>query len=87
MRISGCNVSQVAGAFCLFARALERHYGCTREQVTFWDVREHGAIGDHAVIGPATTPALQADVRRAASRWLELWWRFFEGIATAVDAC
>jgi len=31
--------------------------------------------------------ALQADVGRAVSRSLELWWRFFEGIATAVDAC
>jgi pyrroloquinoline quinone (PQQ) biosynthesis protein C len=58
----------------------------------FWDVHEHAdsehrAIGDHVVIGLATTPALQADVRRAVSRSLELWWRFFEGIATAVDAC
>jgi pyrroloquinoline quinone (PQQ) biosynthesis protein C len=75
-----------------FARALERHYGCTREQVAFWDVhehadREHSAIGDHVVIRLATTPALQADVRRAVSRSLELWWRFFDGIATAVAAC
>lgn len=74
-----------------FARALERHYGCTREQVAFWDVhehadREHSAIGDHVVIRLATTPALQG-VRRAVSRSLELWWRFFDGIATAVAAC
>jgi len=83
---------QVPGAFGPFARRLERHYGCTREQVAFWDVhehadREHSAIGDHVVIRLATTPALQADVRRAVSRSLELWWRFFDGIATAVDAC
>src|SRR5262249_27517635 len=32
---------QVPGAFCPFARAFERHYGCTREQVAFWDVHEH----------------------------------------------
>src|SRR5262249_58723662 len=32
---------QVPGAFCPLARALERHYGCTREQVAFWDVHEH----------------------------------------------
>jgi pyrroloquinoline-quinone synthase len=82
---------QVPGAFGPFARALERHYGCTREQVAFWDVhehadREHSAIGDHVVVRLATTPALQADVRRAVSRSLELWWKFFDGIAAAIDA-
>jgi hypothetical protein len=43
-------------------------------------------------VGDRWSPALdvddlQADVRRAVSRSLELWWRFFDGIATAVDAC
>lgn len=80
---------QVPGAFGPFARALERHYGCTREQVAFWDVheqadREHSAIGDHVVVRLATTPALQADVRRAVARSLELWWGFFDGIAAAI---
>jgi pyrroloquinoline-quinone synthase len=80
---------QVPGAFGPFARALERHYGCTRDQVAFWDIheqadREHSAIGDHIVIRLATTPELRADVRRAVARSLELWWRFFDGIATAV---
>jgi len=80
---------QVPGAFGPFARALERHYGCAREQVAFWDVheqadREHSAIGDHVVVRLATTPALQADVRRAVARSLELWWRFFDGIAAAI---
>ena len=61
---------QVPGAFGPFARALERHYGCTRAQVAFWDVheqadREHSAIGDHVVVRLATTPGLQADVRRS----------------------
>ena len=79
---------QVPGAFGPFARALERHYGCTRAQVAFWDVheqadREHSAIGDHIVIRLATTPELQAGVRRAVARSLELWWRFFDGIADA----
>jgi pyrroloquinoline-quinone synthase len=82
---------QVPGAFGPFARALERHYGCTRAQVAFWDVheqadREHSAIGDHVVVRLATTPALEDDVRRAVARSLELWWQFFDGIAKAVDA-
>ena len=81
---------QVPGAFGPFARALERHYGCTRDQVAFWDVhehadREHSAIGDHVVVRMATTPELQAGVRRAVARSLELWWRFFDGIAAVVD--
>ena len=82
---------QVPGAFGPFARALERHYGCTPAQVAFWDVheqadREHSAIGDHVVVRMATTAELQADVRRAVTHSLELWWRFFDGIAGAVDA-
>jgi pyrroloquinoline-quinone synthase len=81
---------QVPGAFGPFARALERHYGCTRAQVAFWDVheqadREHSAIGDHVVVRLATTPELQSAVRRAVARSLELWWAFFDGIARAVD--
>jgi pyrroloquinoline-quinone synthase len=79
---------QVPGAFGPFARALERHYGCTANDVAFWDIheqadREHSAVGDHIVVHLATTPALQADVRRAVARSLELWWRFFDGIASA----
>ena len=82
---------QVPGAFGPFARALERHYGCTREQVAFWDVheqadREHSAIGDHVVVRLATSPDLQDTVRRAVARSLETWWRFFDGIADATDA-
>jgi len=82
---------QVPGAFGPFARALERRYGCTADQVAFWDVheqadREHSAIGDHIVVRLAGTAALQADVRRAVARSLELWWRFFDDIAAAIDA-
>jgi pyrroloquinoline-quinone synthase len=82
---------QVPGAFGPFARALERHYGCSRDAVAFWDVheqadREHSAIGDHVVVRLATTPDRQADVRRAVARSLELWSGFFDGIAAAVGA-
>jgi pyrroloquinoline-quinone synthase len=82
---------QVPGAFGPFARALERHYGCSPEQVAFWDVhehadREHSAVGDHIVVRLATTPALQENVRRAVARSLDLWWGFFDGIARAVGA-
>ncbi len=82
---------QVPGAFGPFARALERHYGCTRDQVAFWDVheqadREHSAVGDHIVVRLATTAELRAAVRRAVARSLELWWSFFDGIAAAIGA-
>jgi pyrroloquinoline-quinone synthase len=82
---------QVPGAFGPFARALERHYACTADQVAFWDVhehadREHSAIGDHVVVRLATSAELEAAVRHAVSRSLELWWRFLDGVATAVDA-
>ena len=82
---------QVPGAFGPFARALERHYGCSADQVAFWDVhehadRDHSAVGDHIVVRLATTAALQSDVRRAVARSLDLWWGFFEGIARAIDA-
>jgi pyrroloquinoline-quinone synthase len=81
---------QVPGAFGPFARALERHYGCSAEQVAFWDVhehadRDHSAVGDHIVVRLATTAALQSDVRRAVARSLDLWWGFFDGIARAID--
>jgi len=82
---------QVPCTFGPFARALERHYGCTAAQVAFWDIheqadREHSAIGDHVVVRLATTPALRADVQRAVARSLELWWSFFDGIAAATRA-
>jgi pyrroloquinoline-quinone synthase len=82
---------QVPGAFGPFARALERHYGCSAEEVAFWDVhehadRDHSAVGDHIVVRLATTAALQSDVRRAVARSLDLWWGFFDGIARAIDA-
>ena len=82
---------QVPGAFGPFARALERHYGCSAEQVAFWDVhehadRDHSAVGDHIVVRLATSPAAKTDVQRAVARSLELWWAFFDGIERAIDA-
>jgi len=82
---------QVAGAFGPFARALERHYGCTPAQVAFWDIheqadRDHSAVGDHVVVRLATTPELQAAVRRAVQRSLDLWWGFFDGIEAGAGA-
>ena len=82
---------QVPGSFGPFARALERHYGCTPEQVAFWDVhehadREHSAVGDHIVVRLATTAELRSAVRRAVERSLTLWWAFFDGIAGAVES-
>lgn len=76
---------QVPGAFAPFARALERHYGLTREQVAFWDIheeadREHSDIGDHIIARHAITDELQERVRRALARSLDCWWQFFDDI-------
>jgi len=59
-------------------------------QVAFRDIheradRDHSAIGDHVVVRLATSPALQADVRCAVTRSLELWWQFLDGIARTID--
>jgi pyrroloquinoline quinone (PQQ) biosynthesis protein C len=35
---------QVPGAFGPFARALEKHYGLSREQVAFWDVHAKAGL-------------------------------------------
>ncbi len=82
---------QVPGAFGPFARALEKHYGLTREQVAFWDVheiadREHSDIGDHIVVRFATSPEWQGRVRRAVEHSLDMWWQFFDGVERVVDA-
>jgi pyrroloquinoline-quinone synthase len=81
---------QVPGAFAPLARALEKHYGLSREQVAFWDIheeadREHSDIGDHVVIRYANTEEMQAKVRAAVERSLTRWWRFFDDIARAVE--
>jgi pyrroloquinoline-quinone synthase len=79
---------QVPGAFGPLARALERHYGLTREQVAFWDVheqadREHSDVGHHAVVRAAIDDALQLAVMTAVETSLARWWAFFDDIAAA----
>jgi pyrroloquinoline-quinone synthase len=80
---------QVPGAFGPFARSLERHYGLSCEAVAFWDVHEqadadHSDVGDHIVVRFAASDEVQARVRDALERSLEVWWEFFEGIARAL---
>jgi pyrroloquinoline-quinone synthase len=76
---------QVVGAFGPFARALERHYGLSRDAVAFWDVHEladaeHSDVGDHIVVAEATTGELQARIREAVRTSLGMWRQFFDGI-------
>lgn len=80
---------QVPGAFGPFARALEKHYGLSREQVAFWDIheiadREHSGVGDHAVVRHADTAEVQRRVRAAVETSLGQWWQFFDGIERAI---
>lgn len=80
---------QVPGSFGPFARALERNYGFSREAVAFWDVheeadRDHADVGNHIVFQFASTPEVQAGVRLALRRSLDLWWTFFDGIDRAI---
>jgi pyrroloquinoline-quinone synthase len=76
---------QVPGAFGPFARALEKHYGLSREAVSFWDVheiadREHSDVGDHIVVHFADTPELQRRVSDAVETSLDRWYTFFDDI-------
>jgi pyrroloquinoline-quinone synthase len=79
---------QVPGAFGDFARALERHYNLSHEAVAFWDVhdeadRDHCDVGDHILARHTVDPAMQARVREALERSLDMWWAFFDGIDRA----
>ena len=81
---------QVPGAFGPFARALEKHYGLSCDQVAFWDVheiadREHSGVGDHAVVRLAVSPDAQRGVRAAVETSLAQWWQFFDGIERAIS--
>jgi len=81
---------QVPGAFGPFARALEKHYGLSREQVSFWDVheiadREHSDVGNHIVFRFADGEEIQQHIRQAVSTSLEHWWQFFDGIEREID--
>lgn len=76
---------QVPGAFGPFARALEKHYGLSREAVSFWDVheiadRDHADVGDHAIGRYANGAELRARLRAAVRQSLGAWWQFFDGI-------
>ena len=82
---------QVPGAFGPFARALERHYGVSKDAVAFWDIheiadREHSDVGESAVLKHADTDACRVRVVAAVERSLEAWWLFFDGIEQAIDA-
>jgi pyrroloquinoline-quinone synthase len=89
--IAAINVAaegQVPGNFAPFARALERHYGLTREDTIFFDVheiadREHSGVGDHILSQTPMGEEERARVRRAAERSLDMWWQFFDGIERA----
>jgi pyrroloquinoline quinone (PQQ) biosynthesis protein C len=79
----------VPGAFGPFARALEEHYGLSREAVSFWDVhemadREHSDVGDHIVVHFADTQDTQRRVEQAVQTSLDRWWAFFDGIQAAI---
>ena len=82
---------QVPGAFAPFARALEKHYGLTREDVAFFDLheeadREHSDVGDHVVVRFAESDALQTATRAAVEQSLSMWWQFFAGMERAIRA-
>ena len=80
---------QVPGAFGPFARALEKHYGLSKQAVSFWDVheiadQEHSDVGDHIVVHHANTPELQQKVRDAVETSLDRWHGFFDDIEAAI---
>ena len=82
---------QVPGAFGPFARALEKHYGLSRDDVAFWDIheiadRQHSDVGNHIVFRYADTLECQKRVRLAVETSLDHWWQFFDGIERAIDA-
>ena len=89
--IAAINVAaegQVVGNFGPFARALEKHYALSREQVAFFDVheiadRDHSDVGDNILATMTLGDAERARIRGAAERSLDLWWQFFDGIERA----
>ena len=79
---------QVPGNFGSFARALEKHYGLSREQVSFFDVHEiadkdHSDVGDNILSQTPLSDSDRARVRAAVERSLDMWWQFFDGIEKA----
>src|SRR5271169_4613534 len=81
---------QVPGNFAPFARALERHYGLSREDVIFFDVheiadRDHSDVGDNILSHTPMSEVERAKVWAAVERSLDMWWQFFDGIQRACD--
>jgi len=81
---------QVPGNFGPFARALEKNYGLSREQVAFFDVheiadRDHSNVGDHILSRALLSETEKAGVWSAVERSLDLWWQFFDGIERAAS--
>ncbi len=81
---------QVPGNFAPFARALERHYGLSREQVAFFDVheiadRDHSDVGDNILSHTPMSEVERAKVWAAVEHSLDMWWQFFDGIQRACE--
>ena len=79
---------QVVTNFGPFARALEKHYGLTRDDVAFFDVheladRDHSDVGDNILSRMTLSDNEQGRIRAAVNRSLDLWWQFFDGIERA----
>jgi pyrroloquinoline-quinone synthase len=79
---------QVVTNFGPFARALEKHYGLSRDQVAFFDVheladRDHSDVGDNILSHMPLGDADRIRIRAAVNRSLDLWWQFFDGIERA----
>ena len=82
---------QVPGNFASFARALEKHYGLSHEQVAFFDIHEiadkdHSDVGDNILSHLPLSDTDKTKVRAAAERSLDLWWQFFDNIERACAA-
>jgi len=79
---------QVVTNFGPFARALEKNYGLSRDQVAFFDVheladRDHSDVGDNILTHLPLGDADRTRIRAAVNRSLDLWWQFFDGIDRA----
>ncbi|HKM99897.1 MAG TPA: iron-containing redox enzyme family protein [Candidatus Binataceae bacterium] len=79
---------QVVTNFGPFARALEKHYGLSRDQVAFFDVheladRDHSDVGDNILSQMTLGESDRTRIRVAVNRSLDLWWQFFDGIERA----
>lgn len=79
---------QVVTNFGPFARALEKHYGLSREQVAFFDVheladRDHSDVGDNILSQMTLSDSERGRIRAAVNRSLGMWWQFFDGIERA----